>query len=102
MKIKKGDSVKILRGKDRGKVGKVIRVAPELEKVVVEGLNLHVKHQRPRRQGEKGQRIQFPAPLSLANVMLVCPSCGKPSRVGFLVREGGGKRRQCKHCHSVL
>ncbi|MCU0679225.1 MAG: 50S ribosomal protein L24 [Planctomycetes bacterium] len=83
MKIKKGDKVKILTGKDRGKTGKVLQVFTRKNRISVEGLNLSIKHMRPRKQGEKGQRIEFPAPISAANLMLVCPKCGKATRVGY-------------------
>ena len=83
MKIKKGDKVKILAGKDKGKTGKVLQVFPSRHRVSIEGLNLLIKHMRPRKQGEKGQRIEFPAPLDLSNLMLVCPKCGKLTRVGY-------------------
>ncbi|MDP2830532.1 MAG: 50S ribosomal protein L24 [bacterium] len=83
MKIKKGDKVKIIAGKDKGKLGKVLQVFLSRNKASVEGLNLLIKHMRPKRQGEKGQRIEFPAPMDLSNTMLVCPKCNKPTRIGF-------------------
>jgi len=83
MKIKKGDKVKIMAGKDRGKTGKVLQIFTSKNRASVEGLNLLIKHMRPRRQGEKGQRIEFPAPLNIANLLLVCPKCGKGTRVGY-------------------
>jgi large subunit ribosomal protein L24 len=99
MKIKKNDQVKILSGKDRGKIGKILRVIPKSSKAIVEGLNLVKKHTRPKRQGEKGQRVSVPAPISLSNLMLVCPKCSKPSRVGFKGTEKA-KFRVCKKCQS--
>ncbi len=102
MKIKKSDKVKIIAGKDRGKEGKVIEVFPEKKKVVVEGLNLAVKHMRPRRQGEKGQRIQFPMPLDSSNIMLICSKCGKLTRVGYKILENKKKVRMCKKCKEVI
>lgn len=102
MKIKKSDKVKIMVGKDRGKEGKVLQVFPDKNKVVVEGLNLVVKHMRPRKSGEKGQRIQFPAPLSAAKVLLVCVKCGKPTRVGHKILENGKNVRMCKKCKEVI
>ena len=101
MKIKKNDQVKILSGKDRGKIGKVLRVIPKSSKALVEGLNLVKKHSRPKRQGEKGQRVSVPAPINLSNLMLVCPKCSKPSRVGFKVTEKA-KFRVCKRCKSEV
>jgi large subunit ribosomal protein L24 len=80
--IKKGDKVKILSGKDKGKTGKVLQIFVSQNRASVEGLNLLIKHMRPRKQGEQGQRIEFPAPLNLSNMMIVCPKCGKPTRIG--------------------
>ena len=108
MKIKKSDSVKIMSGKDRGKTGKVLQVLVAREKVVVEGLNLRYKHMRPRKQGEKGQRIMYPAPVHVSNVMLVCPKCSKPTRVGFKVLDDRTelsrekKQRVCKKCKTTI
>jgi large subunit ribosomal protein L24 len=101
MKIKKNDQVKILSGKDRGKIGKVMRVSPKDSKAIVEGLNLVKKHTRPKRQGEKGQRVTVPAAIDLSNLMLVCPKCSKPSRVGFKITDKA-KFRICKKCKSEV
>lgn len=101
MKIKKGDTVKMLSGKDRGKTGKVLHVKPKEETVSVEGLNIRTKNVKPRRQGDKGQRIQFPAYVAASKVMLVCPSCGRSTRIGG-VREGEKKMRQCKKCKATF
>lgn len=107
MTIKKGDKVKILAGKDKGKTGKVLQIFPVREKVSVEGLNLLIKHMRPRKQGEKGQRIEFPAPMSISNLILVCPKCSKPSRVGYktVKSEKTGKKKKyrvCKKCKQTI
>lgn len=83
MKIKKGDKVKITAGKDKGKTGKVLQVFSSGNRASVEGLNLLIKHMRPRRQGETGQRIEFPAPMNISNMALVCPKCGKAVRVNY-------------------
>lgn len=101
MKIRKGDNVKILSGKDRGKAGKVARVLSKEKKAIVEGLNLVKKHARPKRQGEKGQRISVPAPVDISNLMLVCPKCSKPARIGFKVTNKA-KFRVCKRCKSEI
>lgn len=93
MKIKKGDSVIIIAGKDKGKTGKITRVFPGLDKVVVEGLNLRYKNMRPRKQGEKGQKIEFSAPLSISNVMLVDSRTGRPTRTGYKTLASGEKIR---------
>lgn len=102
MSIKKGDKVKILKGRDRGKVGKVLNVSFKRDKLTVEGLNLSVKHAKPRRQGEKGQRIQYPAPLDVSSVMVVCPKCSKPSRLGHKMLEDKKKVRVCRKCKEVI
>jgi len=101
MKIKSGDKVKMLAGKDKGKTGKVLQVMPQDRKVVVEGLNLLIKHQRARKGGEKGQRIQFPAAVPVARVSLVCPKCGQVARVGYKIIEGK-KARSCKKCQEII
>jgi large subunit ribosomal protein L24 len=102
MKIKKGDKVKIIVGKDSGKEGKVLAVFPEKKRLTVEGLNLVVKHMRPRRGGEKGQRIQFPAPMNVSNVLVVCPKCSKPARIGYKILENKKKVRLCRQCKEVI
>jgi large subunit ribosomal protein L24 len=106
MKIKKNDNVKILAGKDKGKEGKVLQIFVDRNKASVEGLNLLIKHLRPRKQGEKGQRIEFPAPMDISNLGLICSQCGKVTRVGYKFTEeaaGEGKKvkkkiRICKKC----
>ncbi len=106
MKIKKGDQVKVMVGKSRGKTGKVLRILAERNKIVVEGANLLVKHLRPRQEKEKGQRVQFPAPLPVSNVKLVCPKCGKATRIGYkrvASADGANKNfRVCKKCLSEI
>ncbi len=87
MKIKRGDKVAIISGKNRGKTGKVLQVFPNLDKVVVEGVNITIKNTRARRQGEKGQKIEYPAPLHISNVALIDPQTNKPSRVGYRLTE---------------
>ncbi len=101
MNIKKGDSVKILAGKERGKTGKVLDVFPKLGKVVVEGMHIHVRFSRPKRQGEKGQRLEMPSAVNVSKVMLICPSCGKPTRVGRDVSDRGSFRK-CLKCGKVI
>lgn len=106
MNIKKNDNVKILAGKDKGKTGKVLQVLPKEGRASVEGLNLLIKHLRPRREGEKGQRIEFPAFISLSNLALVCPKCGRPTRVSYKVMKLEGKKekkfRVCQKCREVI
>jgi len=99
MTIKTGDKVKVLVGKDRGKTGKVVQILQNKKNsqtyVVVEDINILKKHMRPRKQGEKGQVIELPAPLHLSNVMLIDPKSGKPTRVGKKT-EGKEKKRVAK------
>lgn len=106
MKIKKNDKVKILAGKDRGKTGKVLQVFPVDKRVSVEGLNILIKHLRPQRRGEKGQRIEFPGLIDVSNVILICPKCGKETRVAYKSvknEEGKAKKfRVCKKCQETL
>ncbi len=97
MKIKKGDLVLVISGKWRGKTGKVLRAFPKELKVLVEGVNIVKKHQRPRKEGEKGQIIEIPKPISVSKVKLICPHCKKATRVGYLVKEDK-KVRICKKC----
>jgi large subunit ribosomal protein L24 len=101
MKIKKNDTVKIMTGKDKGKTGKVSQIFGDLNKVVVEKLNKRFKNLRPKREGEKGQRIEFDAPINISNVMLVCKKCGKTTRVGYKA-SGDKKYRFCKKCNEVI
>jgi len=115
MKIKKGDKVKVLQGKDKGKTGKVLQVFSNRNRASIEGLNLMIKHMRPRRQGEKGQRIEFPAPMDLSNLIFVCPKCNKSARIGYKYIEVAKnasienksklkkkKIRVCKKCKQVI
>lgn len=101
MKIKKGDTVKIVAGKDKGKQGKVLKALPKEARVVVEGVNMRAKHIKPKKAEEKGQTVRIPSALSVANVMMVCAQCQKPARVGFRV-EGGTKYRVCKKCKGII
>lgn len=101
MKIKKGDTVRIIKGKDRGKTGKILRVYPDLNKVIIEGLNLFKKHRRPRQAGAKGEIVQISQPLSASNVMFICPNCSKAVKVSCRFSTGK-KVRFCKKCDSAL
>ncbi|MDI6591655.1 MAG: 50S ribosomal protein L24 [Patescibacteria group bacterium] len=102
MKIKKGDTVLIISGKDRGKKGKVLKAFPKERKVLVEGVNIVKKHLRPRRMGEKGQIIEMPSPIDVSNVKLICPKCGKATRIGYKIKSKiknqKSKIRICKKC----
>lgn len=102
LKIKKGDTVLVQVGKDRGRTGKVLTVIPRAGRLVVEGANIVKKHVRPRRAGEKGQRVEVPAPLPVARVLLVCPSCRKATRVGIHRDAAGVRERRCKKCQAPI
>ncbi len=101
MNVKKGDTVVVLSGKDKGKKGKVQSTMPSEAKVVVEGVNLVTCHTKPRRQGEEGGIVRREAALYASKVQVVCPKCSKPTRVAHKV-EGGKKTRVCKHCGAEL
>lgn len=100
-RIKKGDTVEVIAGKDLGERGEVTTVLPKDNRVVVQGINVMKRHQKAKQAGNQqipAQIVEFDAPLNLSNVMLVCPSCNKKTRVGFKVREDGFKVRVCKKC----
>jgi large subunit ribosomal protein L24 len=96
LKIKKGDTVKVLSGKDKGKTGKVLSVAPKDGKVVVENVNAHTRFERSRQAGAAGKKIVFFSPMPVSKVMLVDGNSGQPSRVGFRYLENGNKQRIAK------
>lgn len=100
-RIQRGDTVRILLGKDRGKQGRVLAVVPQRGRVIVEGLNQVKKHVRARRAGEKGQRVTIAAPLDISNVQLICPACGQATRVA-IKRQAGDRTRVCKKCQADI
>jgi len=102
LRVKKNDTVRVLAGKDRGKSGRVLAVDPEKGKVTVEKVNMIKKHMKPSRKYAQGGIIDKEAPVHISNVMLVCPKCNKPSRIGSHLLEGGGKQRFCKKCKEVI
>ena len=101
MNVKKGDTVVVLSGKDRGKQGKVLGTVPADGKVVVEGINMVTCHVKPRKQGETGGIVKREAALAACKVQVVCPKCSKATRVAHKV-ENGKKTRACKHCGAEL
>jgi len=101
MNVKKGDTVVVLSGKDKGKQGTVLGTVPSEDKVVVEGINMVTCHVKPRRQGETGGIVKREAALYASKVQVVCPKCKKGTRVAHKV-EGGKKTRVCKHCGAEL
>jgi large subunit ribosomal protein L24 len=109
IKYRVNDQVKISTGKDKGKTGKIIQVLKDSNKVVVDGVNVMYKHLKPRRSNEKGQRVQFNGPISVANIILLCPKCGNTSRIAYKLSVGKGeqadkkiKSRICKKCSEVI
>ena len=101
MNVKKGDTVVVLSGKDRGKQGKVLGTVPADGKVVVEGINMVTCHVKPRKQGETGGIVKREAALAACKVQVVCPKCGKGTRVAYKVTDGK-KVRVCKKCGAEL
>ena len=101
MKIRKGDRVRVLTGKDRGKEGEVSRALPAERKVIVDGVNVAKKHQKPTRATMQGGIIDKDMPIPVANVAIICSSCG-PTRVGYRVEPDGTKVRVCKKCGGDL
>jgi len=101
MKIRKNDTVLVIAGKDRGKKGKVLTVFPKNARILVEGVNLRKKHQKPKKQGEKGQIVSMPGPISVSNVKILCSKCGKPARIGYKLSEKN-KVRICKKCNQEI
>ena len=101
MFVRKDDKVVVLSGRDKGKEGKVLSVNPKAEKLIVEGVNVASRHMKPRKQGEQGGIVKMETPIYACKVMVVCPKCGKPTRVAHKA-EGGKKVRVCKKCGGEL
>ncbi len=104
MKIRRGDTVEVIKGRDKGHRGEVLRVLPAKGRVVVQGANLRKKHQRQVQAGGRTMNpgiIQFEASIDISNVMLVCPKCSELARVGMLI-ESGHRQRVCKKCQAVI
>jgi len=101
MKLKKGDSVLIISGKDKGRTAKILKSLVKERKILVEGMNLKKKHVKPKKEGEKGQVISVATPLPASNAKFLCPKCGKATRVGYAIT-GDKKFRICKKCKSEV
>ena len=101
MRIKKGDTVKILSGNDKGKQGEVLEVIPKSEKILVKGVNIRKKHVKPRKQGEEGGIIPSEHSIHSSKVAVVCPKCQKATRIGYTV-EKDEKVRVCKKCGAKI
>ncbi len=100
--IKKEDTVHVTTGKYKGRTGRVLRVDKAKSSILIEKINVIKKHMKPNKTYTQGGIIEKEAPIQLSNVMLVCPKCGKPTRVGATVFEGGNKHRTCKKCKEVI
>lgn len=104
MKIRKGDQVQVMTGreKDRGRRGRVKQVFPRQNRIIVEGVHFVKRHRKPRGQMDQGGIIEFEAPIQISNVMLVCPRCKEPTRVGYEFLPEGGKVRICRSCGEAV
>ena len=102
MKIRKGDRVQVLAGKDRGKTGTVTFAYPAKDKVVVDGLNVAKKHQKPKGGTMQGGIIDKEMPMAVSNVAIICSSCGKPTRIGYRFEPDGSKVRICRKCEGDI
>jgi len=102
LSIKKNDTVSVITGKEKGKKGRVISVDPARNRILIERINLIKRHMKPSKRYAQGGIIEKEAPLHVSNVMLVCPKCGKPTRIGNAVLSDGKKVRMCKKCKEVI
>jgi large subunit ribosomal protein L24 len=102
MRVRKGDTVEVLSGKQRGRRGQVMRVLPVKDKVIVDGANMSKRHTKPSGQTMQGGIIDKDMPLPASAVAIVCSACGRPSRIGYRIDEAGRKLRICKRCGSEL
>ena len=102
MRVKKGDTVEVLSGKQRGKRGQVMRVFPVKGKVIVDGANMSKRHTKPRGQTMQGGIIDKDMPLPVSAVAIVCSACGRPTRIGMREDEAGRRLRLCRRCESEL
>lgn len=102
IKIRKNDTVQVIKGKDNGKKGRVLQVYTGAGRILVEGVNLVKKHKKQTRQDQTGGIISIERPMAVGNVMLVCKSCNRPVRVGFSIQADTTKARICKKCREVI
>lgn len=101
MKLKTGDLIYVIAGKDKGKKGTITRVLPEAGRIAVAGVNAYKKHVKPSTKNPKGGIITLYRPLNASNAMIMCSNCNKPTRIGYTV-ENGTKTRVCRKCHVEL
>jgi large subunit ribosomal protein L24 len=102
IRIKKDDKVKVLTGKDNGKIGKVLKVAKKTNRIVVENINMVKVHQRPSQENPQGGIVEKAMPMEVSNLMLMCNSCVKPTRIGIKQLEDGKRVRVCKKCNQQI
>ncbi|OGD53932.1 50S ribosomal protein L24 [Candidatus Beckwithbacteria bacterium RBG_13_35_6] len=101
MKIKKGDNVRIMAGKDKGKIGKVEKVLIKSNKVLVTGINIYKRHLKSRGQNRPSGIIDITKPLPVSSISLICSKCGKPTKIGYLIDKRGDKQRICRKCKGI-
>lgn len=102
LKLKKGDNIQVIRGKDRGKKAKILEVLPESGRALVEGVNMVKKHRRRTREDQQGGIVSIERPISLANLMFFCKNCNAPVRIGFSLLKDGSKSRICRSCKEAI
>jgi large subunit ribosomal protein L24 len=102
MHIKRGDTVAVISGKEKGKKGKVLHCIPKSERAIVEALNMITRHERPSQQNPQGGMVQREAPIHASNLKVICTKCNQPTRVGRKILEDGSKVRTCKKCSEII
>ncbi|MCM8789723.1 MAG: 50S ribosomal protein L24 [Candidatus Omnitrophica bacterium] len=102
LKIRKGDTVEIIKGKDAGKKGKVIAVFPKGHRIIVEGINFAKKHKRKTQQEQQGGIVSIEMPISISNCLYFCKRCNRPVRLGFSILKDGTKARVCRNCKEIV
>lgn len=102
LQIKKNDSILVISGKEKGKRGRVLSVSPSKDSLLVEKINMIKRHMKPSRKYAQGGIIEKEAPVHISNVMLICPKCNKPTRIGGMSLQSGKKVRVCKKCREVM
>ncbi len=102
MKILSGDTVKVIAGDDKNKIGRVLKAFPRKRKIVVENVNLKFEHKRRSAEYRRGAILQVPHPIYVSNVMLLCPNCAKPTKINYTITESKEKIRQCKKCKQLI
>lgn len=101
MKLKKGDNIIVIRGKDKSRKGKIEKIFPKTDKVLIPGINVYKKHARQQSERKKGGIIEIVKPLPASNVALLCPKCNKPTRIGYQISKSD-KKRICRKCQSLI